>query len=162
MSADKLAQAIEFRKDKQYAEAQEIFAELLAATPDDPRVNFHFAWWHDAQGLEAGAVPYYEKAIANGLSGDDLRGALLGLGSTYRCLGRYDESVNTLRRGMSEFPSAGEFPVFLAMALYNTGDHHEAMTLLLKSLLETTASADILGYKNALDFYHDKLDEIWK
>src|SRR5262245_36228093 len=129
---EKLAQAIEHRTAKRYDEAKVLFAELYAEHPDDSQVNYHYAWLHDSQGEEAAAVPFYEKAIAAGLPDPDLRGAMLGLGSTYRTLGEYEKSVDMLRRGMFRFPEAGEFPVFLAMALYNIGEHAEAMELLLR------------------------------
>src|SRR5260221_14700897 len=61
---------------------------LLAEHPDDTVLNLQAAWTHDTMGLEVEAVPFYERAIAAGLDGEDLRGALLGLGSTYRVIGR--------------------------------------------------------------------------
>jgi tetratricopeptide (TPR) repeat protein len=159
---DQLQEAIRLRQAGDYPAAQVIFAELLAASPDDPLVNYHFAWWHDVQGLEAGAVPFYERAIANGLSGTDLRGALLGLGSTYRSLGQYEQARATLLKGVEQFPDAQEFPVFLAMAHYNLGEHHTAMTLLLRSLAETSADAGIQRFKQAILFYADDLDQVWE
>jgi len=33
--------------------------------------------------------------------------------------------------------------------------------LLLKCLIETTTDEKIISYKKAIDFYADKLDEIW-
>ena len=134
---DKLNQAIEHRTAKRFDEAKALFAELYAEHPDDPQVNYHYAWLHDSLGEEGAAVPFYERAIAGGLPDADLRGAMLGLGSTYRTLGEYTKSVDLLRRGMFRFPEAGEFPVFLAMALYNTGEHAEAMELLLKVIADT-------------------------
>jgi tetratricopeptide (TPR) repeat protein len=119
------------------------------------------AWLCDTQGKESEAVPYYERAIAQGLAGEDLRGAMLGLGSTYRCLGQYDRAVDMLRAGIERFPEAGEFAVFLAMALYNTGQHTEAMSLLLSTLVQSTHDDGIGAYRNAILFYHDKLDQTW-
>lgn len=158
---DKLAQAIEYRTAQRFDEAKTLFAELHAENPDDALVNYHTAWLHDSMGDESGAVPYYERAIALGLPDDDLRGALLGLGSTYRALGQYEKAVATLSRGMVRFPEAGEFPTFLAMALYNTGNHDEAMELLLKTLANSSSDPGVLRYQRAILFYADKLDETW-
>ncbi len=158
---DKLAAAIEHRTAERFDEARALFVELLADHPDDARVHYHYAWMHDKMGDERGAVPYYERAIALGLPDDDLRGALLGLGSTYRTLGQYDKAVDTLRRGMERFPDAGEFAAFLAMALYNVGHHTEAMELLLKTLATTSTDPGIQRYQRAILFYADKLDETW-
>ena len=159
---DQLQAAIRLRQAGDYPAAQVIFADLLAASPDDPPVNYHYAWWHDVQGLEADAVPYYERAIANGLCGADLRGALLGLGSTYRALGQYEQARATLLKGVEQFPDAQEFPVFLAMAQYNLGEHHAAMTLLLRALAQTSADAGIQRFQRAILFYADDLDRVWE
>ncbi len=158
---DKLALAIEHRSAQRYDEARRLFEELIAAQPDDALVNYHYAWLHDSQGEEAAAVPFYERAIEVGLPDEDLRGAMLGLGSTYRTLGQYEKSVAMLRRGRARFPDAGEFPVFLAMALYNTGAHAEAMELLLQSLVSTSSDEGIRSFKRAIEFYADKLDQVW-
>ncbi len=161
MMNDKLAQAIEHRTAKRYDEAKVLFAALYAANPDDPLLNYHYAWLHDSMGEEGAAVPFYERAIAGGLQDADLRGAMLGLGSTYRTLGEYQKSADMLRRGMFRFPEAGEFPVFLAMALYNTGEHAEAMELLLKVIADTADDDGIQNFGRAILFYSDKLDEVW-
>ncbi|MEO8611532.1 MAG: tetratricopeptide repeat protein [Chloroflexota bacterium] len=162
MMQEKLAQAIEHRTAKRFDEANALFAQLYAEKPDDPLINYHYAWLHDSLGEEAAAVPFYERAIAGGLQDADLRGAMLGLGSTYRTLGEYKKSVDLLRRGMFRFPEAGEFPVFLAMALYNTKNHAEAMELLLRVIADTADDNGIQNFQRAILFYADKLDEVWK
>lgn len=159
---DKLAQAIEHRTEKRFDEAKALFTELYRDHPDDPLVNYHYAWLSDSLGEESAAVPFYEKAIAGGLPDTDLRGAMLGLGSTYRTLGEYTKSADLLRRGMFRFPEAGEFPVFLAMALYNLGEHAEAMELLLKVIADTADDDGIQNFQRAILFYADKLDQTWK
>lgn len=159
---DELAIAIEHRTAKRYDEARRLFSELYAANPDDPLVNYHYAWLHDNLGEEGAAVPFYERALEGELPDEDLRGAMLGLGSTYRTLGQYEKSVDLLRRGMARFPGAGEFPVFLAMALYNTGAHAEAMQLLLETLARTSNDTGIGRFGRAIEFYADKLDDVWR
>ncbi|WP_312029534.1 tetratricopeptide repeat protein [Paenibacillus sedimenti] len=67
-------------------------------------INFQTAVAHDNSGLGQEAIPYYERAIEQGLSGPDLERALLGLGSIYRYLGYYQQAEATLRRGVEEFP----------------------------------------------------------
>jgi tetratricopeptide (TPR) repeat protein len=158
---DQLAKAIRLREAGNLEEARALLLALVAAHPDDPAVNYHCAWSHDALGLEREAVPFYEHAIGLGLHGDELEGALLGLGSTYRCLGEYQKAIETLSKGARQFPEQRSFEVFLAMALYNTGAHAQAIERLLKALAETSADASIQRYRRALLFYSDKLDEIW-
>ncbi|WP_329436250.1 MULTISPECIES: tetratricopeptide repeat protein [unclassified Streptomyces] len=161
-SADRdasLARAVRLREDGLREEAREQLVELSARFPDDAEIAYRTAWVHDALGLEADAVPYYVRALAgSGLSADDRRGALLGLGSTYRTLGRYPEAVATLSGGVTEFPGDNALQTFLAMALYNVGRAHDGMRLLLTVLAETSGDADLIAYRPAIEHYAKDLD----
>jgi tetratricopeptide (TPR) repeat protein len=156
-----LSRAIQLRAEGRHQESRDLLLALHAAAPDDPLINYHCAWAHDLLGYELAALPYYEWAIALGLAGDDLRGALLGLGSTYRCLGFYQEAAQTLKRGAARFPDDRAFEVFLAMSLYNLGQSAAALELLLRHLAETTQDESLLRYRRAILFYADKLDQCW-
>ncbi|MFH8290386.1 tetratricopeptide repeat protein [Streptomyces sp. NPDC018059] len=149
-----LAEAVGLREAGRREEARERLVALSARWPQDAEVAYQTAWVHDTLGLEAEAVPYYERALAGeGLSDDDRRGALLGLGSTYRSLGRYEEAVTTLGDAATEFPDDGALKTFLAMALYNTGRTHDAMELLLTLLAATSRDPEIAGYRPAIEEY---------
>jgi tetratricopeptide (TPR) repeat protein len=95
-----LETARQLRQAGQHEEARQSLVALLGATPDDPVLNYEAACAHDYLGLEREAVPFYERAIANGLTGEPLQGALLGLGSTYRALGDYEKAMATFRLGL--------------------------------------------------------------
>jgi tetratricopeptide (TPR) repeat protein len=157
----RLAEAISLREGGKLEQARALLLDLVAEHPDNSTVNYQCAWSHDVLGLEHEAVPFYERAIALGLGDDELEGALLGLGSTYRCLGEYQKASETLSRGATQFPGQRSFEVFLAMALYNTGAHAQAIERLLRALAETSADESIQRYKRAILFYSDKLDQIW-
>ena len=43
--------------------------DLVAAYPDDAEINYQAAWVHDSLGREREAVPFYRRAIEQGLSG---------------------------------------------------------------------------------------------
>jgi tetratricopeptide (TPR) repeat protein len=124
-------------------------------------VNYHCAWIHDLLGLEREAIPFYEKAVQTGLSRNDLKSALLGMGSTYRCIGEYQKSVETFQHALTLFPDSYEFKVFLGMAYYNLHEYSKAMELLLNSLANTSSDEGILRYQRAIRFYSDKLDQTW-
>jgi tetratricopeptide (TPR) repeat protein len=149
------------REAGELEQARTLALELVAMYPNDPTVNYQCAWSHDTLGLEREAVPFYERAIALGLRGDELEGALLGLGSTYRCLGEYQKAIETLGAGAAQFPGQRSFEAFLAMALYNIGAHSQAVERLLRALAETSTDASIQRYKRAILFYSNKLDETW-
>lgn len=157
---DLLAQAARLREQGHPEQARERLLSLTAAYPDAADVAYQTAWVHDVLGLEAEAVPYYERCLqGDGLREEDRRGALLGLGSTYRVLGRFGQAVETLRRGVSEFPDDGALRTFLSMALFNTGEHHEAMQILLRLVAETSDSPHVRQYRPAIEHYAKDLHE---
>jgi|SRR5450631_1725086 len=158
---DRLQEAIELRSTGRAEEARTILLDLVAAYPDDAEINYQAAWVHDTLGREREAAPFYVRAIEQGLSGKDLEGAFLGLGSTYRTIGAYQASEETFRRAMATFPHNRAFQVFLAMTLYNLHRYQEAMELLLTNLAETTSDEAILQYQRAILFYAPHLDQTW-
>ncbi|GGA90865.1 tetratricopeptide repeat protein [Ornithinibacillus halotolerans] len=157
-----LGNAIDLRKNGNYKESNELLLKLVQEFPDHASINYQCAWSFDLLGEEAKAVPFYEKAIRLGLPSMELEGALLGLGSTYRTLGEYEKSKSTLLKGIELFPNNKAIQTFYAMTLYNLHEHSKAMELLLKCLIETTKDPEIISYQKAIDFYSDKLDEVWK
>lgn len=159
---DALAAAVALRERGDDEEARAALVDLHRLHPDDPRVNLQCAWIHDKLGLESEAVPFYEKALDGGLDGEDLHDALLGLGSTYRALGAYDEALGVLDRAVTEMPDARDLSVFRAMTLYNTGRAKEACQTLLQVLVETSGDEGIVRYRSALSEYAADLDRTWQ
>ena len=96
---------------------------------------------------------HYERAFALGLTGENLRGALLGAGSTYRNLGQFDRSEEMLRRGIQDYGDSSEFSAFLALTLYSAGRFREAISILLKLVADTAADVHIKRYDRALRYY---------
>jgi tetratricopeptide (TPR) repeat protein len=158
---EQLDKAIELRRSNKPEEAKELLQSLLASFPDDPDINCQMAWTHDFMGLESEAVAYYERALGNGLV-HERASALLGLGSTYRCLGEYEKSLRTFDQAIAEFPENRSFRVFRAMTLFNLGRHEDSVSQLLLQLLDTTSDDSIKSYDRALRFYHDKLSQTWR
>lgn len=157
---DILKKAIKLRESGEVKEANLILVELAKESPNNAIINYQCAWSFDVLGMEKEAVPFYEKAIELGLPEKDLKEAYLGLGSTYRTIGHYEKSKELLKEGISKY-GINSLKVFLAMTLYNLGEHTEAMRILLKIIAETSADESILDFKKAIVFYSDKLDELW-
>ncbi|MET4923537.1 tetratricopeptide repeat protein [Streptomyces sp. PSRA5] len=156
-----LAEAVELRTHGEAEQARERLVALADRCPEDAVVAYQTAWTHDALGLEAEAVAYYESALAGtGLSAEDRLGALVGLGSTFRILGRYEQAVETLRGGLVEFPDDGALRTFLAMALFNTEQHDDAMRILLELLATTSEDPRVRSYRRAIGHYAKDLREV--
>lgn len=158
---NQLVEAVALRNEGKAEEARVMLLELYEQNSNDAELLYQLAWTHDVLGLEREAVPYYEKSLTLGLSSEQRVGALLGLGSTYRTLGEYENSKAILEQAIQEYPENKEFPVFLAMTLHNLGDHSLAMGMLLKLLAETSADEGIRSYSKAISYYSDKLEQVW-
>ena len=156
--AEQVARAIELRSENQTTEALAILLDLVERHPHDAKVNFELACTYDSQGVEDEAIGFYEHAIQHGLGGEDLRGALLGLGSSYRCVERFGDSARTLQKGAALFPEANEFDIFLALTRYNMGEHAEAMRLLMAHVAGHSADPAVQRYRRAIGFYAENLD----
>jgi tetratricopeptide (TPR) repeat protein len=139
--------------NKNYALAQTLADDWLKREPRVAVAHYFAAWARDAQGLEADALVHYEKAFELGLSGEQLRGALLGAGSTYRNLGNLARSEEILRSGIEDYGETSEFSAFLALTLYSEGRFREAISLLLRLVADTATDVHIKRYDRALRYY---------
>jgi tetratricopeptide (TPR) repeat protein len=153
--------ARELRAVGKHAEAKDLLVALAAQNPNDAELQYETACVHDFLGEEASAVTYYRAALLGRLSLEHLRGAYLGLGSTYRTLGQYGEAEVILRQGLERFPEANEMKVFLAMTLYNLGQSKAAVECLLTVLAQTSRDDDIQAYRRAILFYAEDIERIW-
>ncbi len=159
MSIEKeIARAVLLRKQGQHTAALAILLDLLRVSSGHAVLHFEVACTYDSQGLEGDAISHYEQALALGLTGENRRGALLGLGSSYRCIEQYHDAVRVFERGIAEFPQANEFQVFLAMALHNLGEHRRALQLLLRHIAEHSGDRQTAKYKRAIFHYAENPD----
>jgi tetratricopeptide (TPR) repeat protein len=150
MSGELLKQAIQMRTEQRFAEAERILQSLLAEDPANGIVAYHMAWLCDNQGREHEAISFYARALEGTLSGEDRRGAMLGLGSSYRCIGEYERSVEILDKATHEFEAHAEFVVFRALALRKLNRNDEAFAIILRQLALTTGDERLAKYKRAL------------
>lgn len=155
-----MTEAVALRDAGELEASRALLLALVASYPDDPVVNYHAAWTHDRMGLETEALPFYERAIAGGLADDDLRGALLGLGSTYRVIGRDADAVRTLADGVACFPEDAAMRTFYALALHSAGEHTRATREFLRVIIETD-SPRIERFRRPLTLYMEHPDELW-
>ncbi|MFT9819165.1 tetratricopeptide repeat protein [Lysinibacillus sp. NPDC056185] len=158
----RLQHIITLRENGKLEEANQLMVELVKEQPENGYYQFQCAWTFDSLGKEQEAVPHYEKAIQLGLKPEFLVDAYLGLGSTYRTLGQYEQAKRIFEQALSEFPEAEHLKVFYAMTLYNLSEHSKAMGTLLNTIIHTTNHKGIKDYSKAIKFYSDKLDQTWE
>jgi tetratricopeptide (TPR) repeat protein len=147
------------READKLEESQKLLLKLLEEHPDDPFILFEVGGSYDVMGREDKAIPYYRKAIDEGLMGEDLQECLVCLGSSLRVVGKSRQAVEALEEAVEDFPDNNSGRAFLALAYYSDGRHHDAVKLLLELLLETSEDEDILAYEEPLTYYKDNLDE---
>ncbi|HHB1425542.1 TPA: tetratricopeptide repeat protein [Serratia odorifera] len=143
-----------------YQEATELAIQQLQRQPEDAALHYQLACLYDSQGLEQQAIPCYLAALARDLPAQQRQEAWLGLGSTYRALGQYQQSLASFDHGLAEFPQAKEITLFRAMTLYNLGETKQAVADLLLLLAETSSHRDISSYQRAIRQYAADLDRI--
>jgi tetratricopeptide (TPR) repeat protein len=151
----------QLRRQGEHEQARDLLVRLVSDRPDDAVLNFEAACVHDYLGREAEAVPYYIRAMAGPLRPQSPRSAYLGLGSTYRALGRYTDAERTLLEGLTRFPDANELKVFLAMTRHNLGRSKEAVEALLRVIAGTTSDRTLRSYGNAILSYAEDVDKSW-
>lgn len=153
----RLAEAVSLRESGQPEQARPLLNALAAACPDDAEVQYQTAWVHDVLGLEAEAVPYYERALALGLPEPEREGLVLGLGSTYRNVGRIADSLALLERGVLAYPANHAMRCFLALTRLANDEPREALALAFDVILNTSTDPTIERYRRSLSEYREEL-----
>jgi tetratricopeptide (TPR) repeat protein len=121
---------------------------------DAGRQAFDRAAAHDRAGREAEAIPEYEEALRLGLPDDVRRRALLGLGSSLRNVGRFDDAVAVLDDACARFPDDHALRAFRALATASAGRCDEALGDVLLLVAE---QVEVGGYERALREYAEEL-----
>lgn len=149
------------RREGKADQAFDAAQKALAQFPNSPDLNYLAGSICDAHRTENEAVPFYIRSLELGLHGFDRRDALLGLASTYRSLGKYEESKRIFEMGIKDFPEYRPYQVFLALTEFNLKQSNISIRRLLEQLVETTSDQEIQSYEKALRFYSTRLNEVF-
>ncbi|MBS1954533.1 MAG: tetratricopeptide repeat protein [Cyanobacteria bacterium SZAS-4] len=144
------------------AGARPILVDLCKKQPENASLHYRTACVHDNLGFEREAVPFYETALRLGLVGDELEGAYVGLGSTYRLLGQFTKSIDVLLEGSKKFPNSQVMKIFEAMTLHESGRHNLAVAMLLHCAADKPGDRSVGLYRRAIQQYameYGKVDE---
>lgn len=155
-----LEKAINLREQGKLNESNTLLQKLVKKNPNNAILNYQYAWSFDVLEMEVEAIKYYERSIELELPDEYLKEAYLGLGSTYRCIGKYIQAKDVFEKALARFDD-NSLRVFYAMTLYNLEEHENSMNILLKLLAQTSNDKTIINYAKAIDFYSDKLDKLF-
>lgn len=161
MMKNTIDEVIELRSKKEYIKAKEKMENILSKDPNNAYYNYQMAWCLDNLGLEHEAIHYYHKSINNNLELIYLKDAYIGLGSTYRSIGKYKEAEHILYEGLTKYDDSPVLKIFLAITQYNMNNNQKSVSLLIDTLLTNVENTEIHEYKNALKFYNENLDKIF-
>jgi tetratricopeptide (TPR) repeat protein len=126
------------------------FERLLAEHPDNPRLLYEVGGSYDTAGEEETALGFYTRALDLGLDGDLRRRCLLQYASTFRQVGRFEESLDVLDRAIAEFPDSPSLPVWKAFTLRASGHSNAAFALLVDTIADHLDSPELTRYEAAL------------
>ncbi len=119
---------------------------------DDPDAVYEWASAHDFLGRESDAIPLYQKALADGLSGDKRPQAIIQLASSLRNVGDARAAIDLLEDCGPDTVTGSAAQAFLALALHDVGRHEAALQVALRALAQTLPL-----YGRAVTAYADDL-----
>ena len=120
--------------------------------PDDPDGLFEWASIHDFLGLEADAIPIYERALESGLTGLKSQKAVIQLASSLRNIGKAKAAVVLLETNSFDDEMAVAAKGFLALAYLDSGNPDKALSLVLGEFYPAEAI-----YGRSIKFYTEEL-----
>ena len=129
----------------------------MTTTADAARAEYDRACACDREGLEAAAIPHYEEALRLGLDDALVPGALLGLGSSLRIVGRAGAAVAVLDDACARFPDDAALALFRALALASDGRWEQALGETIRLAASRIDADEVRRYRRALDVYADEL-----
>ena len=130
---------------------------LAAELPADSAIAaFERAGAFDSTGRSDLAVPLYRRALDLGLEGERRRRAVIQLASSLRNIGQATESVALLtqERAAASDQLDDAVSAFLALALVDTGQEREAVSVALSAL-----APHLPRYQRSLTNYAHELSE---
>lgn len=130
--------------------------QRAVAYPNDVEAQVEAAYACDRIGDESDAIRFYDAAWELGVPDRMRQRFVVGYGSTLRNVGRQSESVEVLRKALSEHPDYVPYSAFLALSLHSEGNHAEGLAIALSALIEA-APETLDGYDRALCEYSDLL-----
>ena len=116
----------------------------------------------DAAGREAEAIPYYRRALAEGVPEEELKDALIGYASSFRVVGEPKQARRVLERARRRFKGDPPVEAFYALVLFDLGEHARALKILGLALLKESPDPELAAYAGPLARYFRTLTRRWR
>lgn len=133
------------------------FKGLYLRYPKNPRLSYEYGGVYDYLGKEDEAIPLYKEALALGISGSFRIKTLIQMGSTYRNLGKFDESKQVLELAVKESGGDSAAVIFLSMTLFSSGEAGKAALLALRHIYKEDKGL-VQRYRRSIGNYLDELE----
>ncbi len=153
-----ISRAIELRRQGSLGEARFLLEQMVDEKPEDSLIHFHLATTCIGQGDEHEAIDHYERALELGLPYDEDGKAILAYAGLLRSQRKYLKAAWFLQDALLRRPGDDGIRVFLALTQHKLGMHTEAVQLLVRILLSSSASERIQDLSPMLSFYAGDID----
>jgi len=157
MIDEELRMIADLQDAKQNEEAFRHAVALARKFPEDVRAQIAAAYASDRNDCEQEAIIHYDLAFKMKIPDQERAGFLLGYGSTLRNVGRTQEAVEILSEANRLFPTDASILAFLALAMYSSGRHTEAIATMLNAALLASRDDGFGQYQRALREYQQEL-----
>ena len=123
--------------------AIEHFRQLNSTYPNHARIMFELAGSWQAFGVPEQAIPLYQQLMAmpksQGLNPKAMPRLYTQLGASLRLVGKFAESLEIVKEGISLFPEYRPLRAYYMFALHSAGFHQNAMLEALDLMLDSLA-----------------------
>lgn len=140
-------------------ELMDYFKELYLRHPKNPRLSYEFGGVFDYLGKEEEAIPLYMEALELGISGSFRIKTLIQMGSTYRNLGKFNESKRALEMAIAESGGDPAAVIFLSLTLWSSGETGKSAILALRHIYQEDRGL-VQRYRRSIGNYLNELDEV--
>ncbi|AUB31328.1 hypothetical protein [Spiroplasma floricola] len=111
-----LKKALKLRTKKEYIDSN-LYLKNIIESDNSAYINYQMAWSYDLLGEESKAVIFYLKALQGvELKKKDQLECFIGLGSSYRVMGKYIEAQKNFEKALLIFLSNLVLKYFYAIA----------------------------------------------
>lgn len=133
------------------------FRDLYETYPGNARLAYEYGGVFDSLGMEKEAIPLYQEALKLGIDGPFRIKTLIQMGSTYRNLNKFEESMELLEMAVEESGGDPAAIIFLSLTLLSSGKEKDAALLALRHICEKENGL-VKRYRNSIENYLNELE----